>query len=120
MNSGNDPTECMTKYKNWIDTIAGNRQKILLMWPVAFDYTCLSRYWLHCFNEPMFYFDAIDLKSYAFGKLNLETWKDADEDMPVMKSYKPIVSPEKKHHPLCDALSQGQWFFNIKFNKPIV
>ncbi len=86
---------------------------ILVLWGTAQDYPRLNAYTLHFCKTLLNSFDAIDLKSFAAGKLNMPY--SAMGKNGELSTYRPTfdTSYGVQHTALADACNQAQWFFNV-------
>ena len=129
-----DPVVTFARLKNWIKdvhahnaTVQGcipsDRMAIALMWPSAADFPRVNSYWSFMNTTPsgaaeMFLdYRCIDLRSYAMGKLGLPYAELGRKS--VLHQYRD--SYQNMHHALDDARNQGNWFFNLAYDrKPVV
>lgn len=86
----------------------------LIASPSGWDLSWLEAYWSWYRNgDHLNWFQCIDIRSFAMGKLNLPTYADTALGGPVVSKYKPTQG-QFKHHAVDDARCQGQMFFNLR------
>lgn len=105
-----NPKEAMVDYLNWLTGLAQQGNLIFVAYPTGFDFSFIRWYLINFTGECPFDYNALDIRSYASGKLNI----------PFSKANKKNFKPEwfdcslpHTHSGLDDALAQGIMFINM-------
>lgn len=116
------PLEGMQALRQWcveMCAVSGNKRPVWVFYPSIFDGSWLYCYWFKYLGHPAGGkgpgFNAIDIRTYAMGKLGC-TYEETRKDKPLMKPYLPTDAPHT-HTGLDDAYEQGRLFLNLKNSK---
>lgn len=113
---GENPERAMTEASQWVRKASGDRQPILIAYPLSFDWSWLYWYFIRFSSDgsPFKHSSCFDMKT-AFS---------VKSGLPVSKSGRSHLFPELRsrqahtHHALDDAIEQAEIFANLfKWNK---
>jgi hypothetical protein len=112
------PQEAMKALRKWCVAmcVKGGRP-VWVFYPTIFDGSWLYCYWFKYLGKPTYGFNAIDIRTYAMGKLRV-SYEETRKDKPAMKPFLPSAEDAQHTHTgLGDAYEQGKLFLNLKNNK---
>lgn len=101
------PEIAMKQYGEWLEGLPG--RIIFLAYPLAYDFRFIDYYLQRFYGKNPFKYNAIDIRSYAMGMLNVSYQKANKKKLPV--SWKDGLS--HTHIALDDALENGVLFCNM-------
>jgi hypothetical protein len=108
------PLEGMQRIRDWIGQVSKGFTPILVCYPTIFDGTMLYNYWFRYLGHPTGGkgpgFQAIDIRSFASGKLSLPYSECSKEK--ALKPYMPKDLPHT-HNGLDDAREQCDLFLAL-------
>ncbi len=107
---GLTPAEAMHDADRWVRQVAGERQAVLVAYPVAFDWPFLQWYFsLFLGTSPFGHGTCVDIRSLYIGAAGSTYALSSAEHLP------PDLRPgrEHTHNALEDAAEQGELFCNI-------
>ncbi len=103
----NSPDEAMKNYCQWLKDLPG--KPVFVGYPASFDFMFISWYLNKFAKENPFSYLALDIKTFAWVKLNRPFLEVTKSNMPEHWFDK----CEKSHVALDDAIEQGLLFCNI-------
>jgi ribonuclease T len=107
--TGKAPAEAMTKFRSWVETIAGDRRPVFVGFNACYDWQFVNWYLETFAGGNPFGFGGIDIKSYFMG-LSGESWsKTTSNQLP--KEYQP--DQPQTHNALDDARAQASIFLKL-------
>lgn len=116
------PLEAMKALREWCVAMCaakGGGRPVWVFYPSIFDGSWLYCYWFKYLGHPTGGkgngFSAIDIRTYAMGKLGC-TYEETRIDKPLMRNYLAQDAPHT-HTGIDDAYEQGRLFLNLKNNK---
>mgnify|MGYP005637449611 CR=1 FL=1 len=108
---GGDPEKVMEEAYDWVESIAGDDNPVLVAYPVSFDWTWLYWYFTQFSTKgsPFGHSQCFDIKTAYAVKNNALMRESSRSKLP------PILSPKRPHthHALDDAVEQAEIFANI-------
>jgi 3' exoribonuclease, RNase T-like len=117
------PLEAMKMLREWCTFMCakGGNRPVWVFYPSIFDGSWLYCYWFKYLGHPAGGkgpgFSAIDIRTYAMGKLGC-SYEETRKDKPLMKPFVPNTEDAPHTHTgLDDAYEQGLLFLNLKNNK---
>jgi len=106
-----DPTEGMTRFKDWVHTTAGGKLRTAVCFPSGFDFTFVYVYFVKLGVPSPFSFSCIDVKSYAsavrqsaYSRAGKRYWPGRWFDKGLPHTHKAID----------DAIEQGLSFIKMR------
>lgn len=103
---GLDPTDAMTKFKDWVIRTAGNGRPVMVGFNAPFDWSFVNYYFHRYLGANPFGFAALDIKAYYMGAAGT-SWHDTRSS--IMRQTLGAVT-EGNHEALRDALAQAELF----------
>jgi hypothetical protein len=115
------PLDAMKQLREWCVTMCAHPKggrPVWVFYPSIFDGSWLYCYWFKYLGHPAGGkgpgFNAIDIRTYAMGKLGC-TYEETRKDKPLMKRFLPSAEDAPHTHTgLDDAYEQGHLFLNLK------
>lgn len=107
INNGVIIHDAMEKFKSWLSQF---HRPVFVGFNAPFDYGWINYEFQKCFGDNPFGINALDIKAYAMGKLNLEDWSETTKKK--LRSHHIISKYKHTHSALDDALEQAD-IFNI-------
>lgn len=113
------PLEAMQLLREWcVAMCAKGGRPVWVFYPSIFDGSWLYCYWFKYLGHPAGGkgpgFNAIDIRTYAMGKLGI-SYEETSKTKPAMKPYLPDPSSAPHTHTgIDDAYEQGLLFINLK------
>lgn len=95
----------MLKFKEWLDK---SHRPIFVGFNAPFDYGWINYYFHNFLGENPFGINALDIKAYAFGKLNLEDWSDTTKKK--LRARGITSTTKHTHEALTDSVEQAELF----------
>lgn len=108
---GLEPSEAMTQFKSWVNSLADAGQTVVFVgFNASFDWSFVNYYFHQFLGENPFGIAALDIKSMYFGTAQL-TWKSTRSS-----EIEKVVNPESSgnHDALDDAVYQAELFNLIR------
>lgn len=108
---GQDPKEAMSEAYDWVESISGVGNPVLVAYPVSFDWTWLYWYFIQFSpkGSPFGYSQCFDIKT-AYAVKNNALMRDSSRS-----KLPSVLLPNRPHthHALDDAVEQAEIFANI-------
>ena len=105
----------MNEFSDWVKNIAGINIPVFVAYPACFDFSWINYYLLRFVGTNVFGFSALDMKSYALGKLNFNHFNNVNKST-MPQEWLPVDMPHT-HVALDDALEQAYLFKGMKLHK---
>jgi len=105
-----DAATAMQRYCAWLEALPG--APVFLAYPASFDFMFVYWYLMELVGRSPFGHAALDIKSYAMGRLDGKFTEQTRSKKLADFSQEPLT-----HDALDDALNQAEMFFRIKQNK---
>jgi DNA polymerase III epsilon subunit-like protein len=104
--SGHDPTEAMTAFRDWIHQVSEGHEPVFVGFNATFDWSFVNWYFHTYLSDNPFGFGGIDIKSYYMGLAGC-SWADTRSSR-IPQQFKG-ESPHT-HNALDDAVEQAEMF----------
>jgi ribonuclease T len=105
-NSGRDPKEAMTAFRDWLVSVAKAAKPVFVGFNATFDWAFVNYYFHQYLGENPFGYGGIDIKSYYMGMTGC-AWEDTRSSR--IRSELKGPSPHT-HNALDDAIEQAEMF----------
>src|ERR1700728_5479661 len=110
-NSGRDPKEAMTAFRDWLVSVAKTAKPVFVGFNATFDWAFVNYYFHQYLGENPFGIGGIDIKSYYMG-LSGRTWEDTRSSR-IPEEFKDS-SRRHTHNALDDAIEQAEIFRRMR------
>lgn len=110
--SGTDPTNGMTAFREWVLQISETRDPVFVGFNATFDWSFINWYFHTYLNDNPFGFGGVDIKSYYMGLVGC-SWADTRSSR-IPDKFKG-QSPHT-HNALDDAIEQAEMFERMRIS----
>lgn len=103
---GSDPTEAMSSFRDWIESVSADRRPVFVGFNASFDWAFINWYFHVFLDENPFGIGGVDIKAYYMG-LSGSEW-DETKSSKLAERFQP--SRPSTHNALDDARAQAEIF----------
>lgn len=102
---GADPAAGMSQFAAWLDSVAGDRQPVLVGFNATFDWMFVADYFHRFVGRNPFGISGLDLKAYYMGWRRVARWSDTRREIVNRQLQRDTLH---SHHALEDAREQAE------------